>query len=518
MINTHEWLNEEFPTRESRQSLQELSVFSSTSRIVTCHTPEKWIENRTTLTGELDLSEFTNLTKLNLKDQKELTQIKGLENCKKLHVLTLPPHLQLCSLLGLWKEQQNQTNLTTISNLRRDIAQLQNQIISNRIAYQQSIQTKKQTIEQLQNDLNDTRNTLGETQKQISEQKETNYLLQAQFLQSLTNKKKEKKNNTTIIISKELKMIFEQMRYLQGSNTLDRKEWEGGASFVPDYARRFLNYEGTDKFWEFLKFIDSWRTMYLTYFKKYPARFVKLLDECEELNKGHTTNSSDLEWKMNKFKVQNEQLNNLISPNQPYNFQALQTEIKRLKIQDLTIQIPPKKQELEQLTNTAQEKLTRAERYPLEKLLKKHSKSLQTNDNSDPEKLNELKEILSEKLTPEELQTLLNKQKEVFNLEQHLNNLQEPTNNQDWINLHPSFTPQLIQAWQNQGFTYEQTRDWINIHSPIDQIQVIQEPEFYAWLRDIKKVDSDWVLNHGDHHDLKQEYQASQQTAQIIQS
>src|SRR6185436_15054781 len=121
---------------------------------------------------------------------------------------------------------------------------------------------------------------------------------------------------------------------------------------------------------------------------------------------------------MNKFKVQNEQLNNLISPNQPYNFQALQTEIKRLKIQDLTIQIPPKKQELEQLTNTAQEKLTRAERYPLEKLLKKHSKSLQTNDNSDPEKLNELKEILSEKLTPEELQTLLNKQKEVFNLEQ----------------------------------------------------------------------------------------------------
>jgi len=72
--------------------------------------------------------------------------------------------------------------------------------------------------------LNDTRNTLGETQKQISEQKETNYLLQAQFLQSLTNKKKEKKNNTTIIISKELKMIFEQMRYLQGSNTLDRKE------------------------------------------------------------------------------------------------------------------------------------------------------------------------------------------------------------------------------------------------------------------------------------------------------
>ncbi|CAI2190014.1 18620_t:CDS:2 [Funneliformis geosporum] len=115
------------------------------------------------------------------------------------------------------------------------------------------------------------------------------------------------------------------------------------------------------------------------------------------------------------------QLNHLISPNTSYNFQTLQQELKRLKIQDLTIQIPLKKQELEQLTSTAQEKLTRAERYPLEKLLKKHSKVLQNNSNL--EKINELKEILSEKLTNEEAQNLLNKQKEIFNLEKHLGNL-----------------------------------------------------------------------------------------------
>ena len=83
----------------------------------------------------------------------------------------------------------------------------------------------------------------------------------------------------------------------------------------------------------------------------------------------------------------------------------------------------------------------------------------------------------------------------------------------NWQNIHPNFIPQLIQAWQNQGFTYQQARDWINIYSPADQVQAIQEPEFHAWLRDIKQVDSDWVLNHGNRRALRQEFQ---QQAQIL--
>jgi len=86
----------------------------------------------------------------------------------------------------------------------------------------------------------------------------------------------------------------------------------------------------------------------------------------------------------------------------------------------------------------------------------------------------------------------------------------------DWTNIHPNFTLELIQDWQNHNFTSQQARDWINIHSPTDQNQAIQEPEYYAWLRDIKQVDSDWVLNHGSHQALKQEYQTYQQTAQIL--
>ncbi|CAG8497256.1 15274_t:CDS:1, partial [Racocetra fulgida] len=69
--------------------------------------------------------------------------------------------------------------------------------------------------------------------------------------------------------------------------------------------------------------------------------------------------SSELMIVNNQFN----QINSLVYPNQPFNFQALRAEIKRLKVQDLTRQIPLKKQELEQLINTAKEQLARAERY-----------------------------------------------------------------------------------------------------------------------------------------------------------
>lgn len=144
--------------------------------------------------------------------------------------------------------------------------------------------------------------------------------------------------------------------------------------------------------------------------------------EWDDTIKGIEEEKQELEKENHNQQTQFQQIFNLISPDQPYNFTQLQQEIKRLKIQDLTIQIPLKKQELEQNINILKQKLTRAEQYPLEKLLKKHAKTLQGNNNT--EKLNELKEILSEKLTSEELQTLLNKQKEVFNLEKHLESLQ----------------------------------------------------------------------------------------------
>ncbi|CAG8576313.1 12079_t:CDS:1 [Cetraspora pellucida] len=146
-----------------------------------------------------------------------------------------------------------------------------------------------------------------------------------------------------------------------------------------------------------------------------------------ETKKQQTNIELDLEQFEDLLRVVNDefnQINNLVYPNQPSSFQILRAEIKRLKVQDLINQIPLKKQELEQLINTVAEQLNRAERYILEKLLQENSRILQTNDNFNVERLNELKEVLSETLIQEELQTLLNKQSEIFYLAKHLENLQ----------------------------------------------------------------------------------------------
>ncbi|CAG8678575.1 2897_t:CDS:2, partial [Funneliformis caledonium] len=76
-----------------------------------------------------------------------------------------------------------------------------------------------------------------------------------------------------------------------------------------------------------------------------------------------------------------------------------------------------KKQELEQLTNDTKEKCIKVEKYLFEKLLKKHTKLLHSNNYPNFEKLAKLKEVLNEKFTPEELQIFLD---EIFNLEKHL--------------------------------------------------------------------------------------------------
>ena len=91
----------------------------------------------------------------------------------------------------------------------------------------------------------------------------------------------------------------------------------------------------------------------------------------------------------------------------------------------------------------------------------------------------------------------------------------------NWKNINPNFTPELVQEWKNHGFTYEECADWININSPEKQDRAIKEVAYYAWLRDIKQVDSEWVLNQGNERALgleffrwyqqQQQYQARQE-------
>jgi len=138
---------------------------------------------------------------------------------------------------------------------------------------------------------------------------------------------------------------------------------------------------------------------------------------------------------------------------------------------------------------------------------------------SEKEKELNQKRLLIKDLTSE------SKILELFAIELNLNkeNQTQSTNTnqeKDWKNINSNFTPELTQEWIKHGFTYEQCQEWINIVSPQQQNQAIKESAYYTWLRDVKKVDAEWVLNHGQVEQLGQEffrwYQEQYQTQQEI--
>jgi len=73
--------------------------------------------------------------------------------------------------------------------------------------------------------------------------------------------------------------------------------------------------------------------------------------------------------------------------------------------------------------------------------------------------------------------------------------------NRNWQNIHSDFTPPLIELWQMLYFTYEQAQDWINIGlQPADA-------DFCYWIRKVKKLTPEQVLNENDLEQLRSEYQ-----------
>lgn len=83
---------------------------------------------------------------------------------------------------------------------------------------------------------------------------------------------------------------------------------------------------------------------------------------------------------------------------------------------------------------------------------------------------------------------------------------QKETQISDWTSINPNFTLKLVQEWIRYSFTAEQCQDWIKISSPSQQDLAIKEPSYYAWLRDVKKVNAEWVLNQSNEQELGQEF------------
>lgn len=69
-----------------------------------------------------------------------------------------------------------------------------------------------------------------------------------------------------------------------------------------------------------------------------------------------------------------------------------------------------------------------------------------------------------------------------------------------WQNIHRDFNEELINQWENKRFTYEQTREWIDIGLSVN------DANFCAWLKNTKRLTPEWCLNHGDLNFLRKEY------------
>lgn len=70
----------------------------------------------------------------------------------------------------------------------------------------------------------------------------------------------------------------------------------------------------------------------------------------------------------------------------------------------------------------------------------------------------------------------------------------------DWKNINLHFTNRLQQEWEAKGFTYEQTKEWIDIGLKP------QESCLAYYCQIVKKITPEWVLNYGDLEALKNEF------------
>ncbi|GES95667.1 hypothetical protein GLOIN_2v1474482 [Rhizophagus clarus] len=132
--------------------------------------------------------------------------------------------------------------------------------------------------------------------------------------------------------------------------------------------------------------------------------------------------------KLEKLGQENHQFRELsqhLFPNRPYNFLEFQFEVARLKYQELAPQVRSKKIELEQLITNAKNKAEVSFATIIDLFLGTQKQIVEQGNNGDfvQGQLIAYQNVLQTKLAQEELQTLLNKQTELCQLENHLANL-----------------------------------------------------------------------------------------------
>jgi len=71
----------------------------------------------------------------------------------------------------------------------------------------------------------------------------------------------------------------------------------------------------------------------------------------------------------------------------------------------------------------------------------------------------------------------------------------------NWKEIHLDFTEELQKEWENKGFSYEEVKRWISTGLKVN------DANYVKWLKDVRKVSSDWVLNNNsENEELKERY------------
>ena len=70
----------------------------------------------------------------------------------------------------------------------------------------------------------------------------------------------------------------------------------------------------------------------------------------------------------------------------------------------------------------------------------------------------------------------------------------------NWKEIHPDFTEELQKEWENKGFNYDETKEWINIGLTVN------DANYAFWLKNIAKENPKNVLNYRNEQVLREQY------------
>lgn len=84
-------------------------------------------------------------------------------------------------------------------------------------------------------------------------------------------------------------------------------------------------------------------------------------------------------------------------------------------------------------------------------------------------------------------------------LERKMN--EDNNQNKNWKDINQNFTNELQNEWEEKNFSYEECKEYI------DAGLQISDADHAYWLRNVKKVNAEWLLNHGNNEQLRKEYE-----------